>query len=288
MIKDYLKLMRVNHYLKNLLIFLPLLFSRKMLEWVSLKSSLFAFISFSLIASAVYITNDICDKDIDQLHDLKKHRPIAAQKVSVKKAIFLIFFLIIMAITFNYLATRELIGYSYLYIITYMILNIAYSFGLKNIPLVDITILVSGFLIRVLYGATVIGVSVSNWLYLTIISMSFYLGLGKRRNEIKKEKTKTRAVLQYYSSEFLDRNMYVCLAITIVFYALWCVDPTTIVKTSNYIIWTVPLIILICMRYSMIVEGDSYGDPVDVVLADKVLLGLIVIYSLIMVIAIYC
>jgi len=288
MLKDYLKLMRVNHYLKNLLIFLPLLFSRKMLEWVSLKSSLFAFISFSLIASAVYIINDICDKDIDQLHDLKKHRPIAAQKVSVKKAIFLIFFLIIMAITFNYLATRELIGYSYLYIIIYMILNIAYSFGLKNIPLVDITILVSGFLIRVLYGATVIGVSVSNWLYLTIISMSFYLGLRKRRNEIKKEKTKTRAVFQYYSSGFLDKNMYVCLAITIVFYALWCVDPTTIVKTSNYIIWTVPLIILICMRYSMIVEGDSYGDPVDVVLADKVLLGLIVIYSLIMVIAIYC
>lgn len=166
---------------------------------------------------------------------------------------------------------------SYLYILVYILINLAYSFGLKNIPLVDVTILVFGFLLRVLYGASIINVEVSNWLYLTVISSSFYLGLGKRRNEIKKSGAKSRKVLTYYNEEFLDKNMYMCLALSIVFYSLWCAS-----HTKPMMIWTVPLVILLCMRYSMDVENDSFGDPVDVMYSDVFLMILAISVGMIL------
>lgn len=284
---NYIKLMRPKHYLKNFLIFLPLIFSGLLFNWTNMFSSLLGFLSFSFAASIVYIINDICDKEKDKLHEKKKHRPIASGKISVKNAIIFTIFLIIISILCNYLASFHSTQYSLLFIMVYVGINIGYSMGLKNIPLVDIMILSFGFLIRVLYGASIIGVYVSNWLYLTVISMAFYLSLGKRRNEIIKSGTNTRKVLKYYSREFLDKNMYMCLAITIVFYSLWCVDSSTIDKIGNFIIWTIPLVILICMKYSMNVENDSHGDPVDVVFEDKVLLILILLYGLVTSLSIY-
>ena len=92
--------------------------------------------------------------------------------------------------------------------------------GLKNKPIIDIVILAAGFVIRIFYGGMITGVSISKWLYLVITSGSLYMGLGKRRNEMKKQ-TDTRDVLKYYNVDFLDKNMYVCVPLTIVFYALW-------------------------------------------------------------------
>lgn len=285
--KNYIKLMRPKHYLKNFLIFIPLVFSGVLFNLTSLYSSLLGFLSFSLAASSIYIINDICDREKDKLHEKKKHRPIASGKISVKNAIVFMVFLIIISFIINYFASIKSTKYSYIFPLIYICLNVAYSLGLKNIPLVDVTILTSGFLIRVLYGASIIGVSVSNWLYLTVISMSFYLSLGKRRNEMIKSGTSSRKVLKYYTREFLDKFMYMCLAITIVFYSLWCVDPTTISRTGNFIIWTVPLVILICMKYSMNVESDSHGDPIDVVFGDTVLLILILLYGVVTLLSIY-
>lgn len=164
----------------------------------------------------------------------------------------------------------------------YFVLNLIYSFGAKNIPILDIVILVSGFFIRVLFGATLLNISVSNWLYLTVIAVSFYLGLGKRRNEIIKSGVKSRKVLEYYNKDFLDKNMYMCLAMTIVFYSLWTTDSAVVLKNNNLLIWTVPMIIVIAMKYSMNIEGNSDGDPVEVIMKDKVLifLGLIYVISL--------
>ena len=107
------------------------------------------------------------------------------------------------------------------------------------------------------------------------------MGLGKRRNEIIKQGDKSRKVLKYYTKEFLDKNMYVFLGLCIVFYALWAVDPTTINKLgNNLMIWTVPFIMVILMKYSLNVEGNSFGDPVDVILHDKSLLAIGAIYAL--------
>ena len=152
------------------------------------------------------------------------------------------------------------------YLVLYLILNIAYSFGLKNKPIIDIVILVLGFLIRVLFGGSVINVDISGWLYLTIISISFYLGLGKRRNELVKHSGKeTRSVLKYYNKEFLDKNMNISVTLAICFYALWAMN-----YENKLMLWSVPIIMIMAMKYSYDIEcTESEGDPVDVILKDK-------------------
>lgn len=279
-IKNYLKLIRVTHYIKNCLIFLPLFFGGFYKDINNIFICIIGFILFSLSASIVYVINDICDIEKDKKHEIKKHRPLASGAVSKKEAYTIIGFLVIIILIIGLLMFK--LGISVLsfgLIALYVVINILYSKWLKNIPLVDIVILVSGFLIRVFYGAIVIDAEVSNWLYLTIMSAAFYMGFGKRRNEIIKSKDNTRKVLKYYNKEFLDRNMYVCLTLTIVFYAMWTVDPNVVdILRYNWLIWTVPLIMLILFQYSLIVEKDSYGDPVDVILHSKPLLLLVLFY----------
>jgi 4-hydroxybenzoate polyprenyltransferase len=279
-IKNYFKLLRVNHYLKNFLVLLPLVFSSELLNLSKLKTTVLGFIAFCLTASIVYIINDLKDIENDKKHPVKKNRPFASGKVSKVEGIIILIVLTLIVLGLSYF-----IGFEHwialLLLGVYLLLNVFYSFGLKNVPIVDIVILVSGFFIRVVYGAQIIDLTVSNWMYLTVISASFYMGLGKRRNEIIKQGNKSRKVLKYYTKEFLDKNMYVFLGLCIVFYALWAVDPTTINKLgNNLMIWTVPFIMIILMKYSLNVEGNSFGDPVDVILHDKSLLAIGAIYAL--------
>lgn len=170
------------------------------------------------------------------------------------------------------------------WLVLYVVINIGYSTGLKNIPLLDVTILVLGFLIRVIYGAVITGIAISDWLYLTVIALSFYFALGKRRNELKRLKGKdTRKVLKGYPVSFLDKNMNMCLTLANVFYALWSVDEkTTTFYGSRYLVFTVPIVLLITMKYSLDIEGNSDGDPAEVLLHDPALVGLCVLYLLIM------
>lgn len=278
----YLKLIRVKHWIKNFLIFLPLIFSKN-INIANIILVILGFISFSLASSAIYIINDIKDKEKDSKHPTKKNRPIASGAISVNNALLVMVILLLM--TIGILIYLSLDNYFIsLYIIGYILLNIMYSMKLKNIPLLDVTILALGFLIRVLYGGALINVEVSSWLFLTVLSISFYLGLGKRRNELKvQEKVgNTRNVLKYYNKEFLDKNMYMCLCMTIIFYSLWCQD-----LNYEYIMWTVPLVILICMKYSLNIESNSSGDPVEVVFKDKVLIVLGLVYALSLIIILY-
>ena len=282
-IKEYMKLMRIKHYLKNVLIFLPLVFSGELLDIHNLTNCIVGFIIFSFTSSIIYIINDIKDIENDKKHPIKKKRPLPLGTVSKEEAIILALVLGLIAITLSIFV----IGYeriiAIMLLLLYLAINVAYSFGLKKKPIVDIVILVAGFLIRVLYGAVITDIELSNWLYLTVISGAFYMGLGKRRNEILKQGDKSREVLKYYTKDFLDKNMYVCVALCIVFYSLWCVDPTTLLKTgNNLLIWTVPVIMIILMKYSLDIEGDSYGDPVDVIVNDKILLLIVLIYALFM------
>ena len=170
-------------------------------------------------------------------------------------------------------------------------MNVLYSLRIKKIPLLDIAFLVLGFLIRIFYGASLIIETVSVWLYLTVTTMSAYLGLGKRRNELQKRidnNHEINGVLKFYTPEFLDKNMYMCLTLTIAFYALWAISPIPAMPDpSNARIWTVPLVLLICMRYSLLIESKTYADPVDVLTSDKVLILLVVLYGLYMILLMY-
>jgi 4-hydroxybenzoate polyprenyltransferase len=154
-----------------------------------------------------------------------------------------------------------------------MSLNIAYSWGLKNVPIVDVSILASGYVIRVLFGSLIIGVNTSVWLYLVITLCAYYMGLGKRRNEISGNETGTRSVMKFYSHNFLDKNMYVCQTLCVVFYAMWSIDSVTVERfhTSAFV-YTIPVILIIFLKYSLNIETESDGDPTSVLLGDKILL----------------
>jgi 4-hydroxybenzoate polyprenyltransferase len=223
------------------------------------------------------------DIEKDRLHTVKCRRPLASGEIPVSRAI--ISLVILSALLFFFLTVLWILGNRLYYLksigllLLYMLSNISYSWGLKNVPIVDVTILASGYVIRVLFGALIIGVDVSVWLYLVITMGAYYLGLGKRRNEIADDEEGKRDVMRFYSHDFLDKNMYVCQALCVVFYALWSIDPVTIEKfhTSAFI-FTIPLIFIIFLKYSLNIETDIEGDPVSVLLNDKILLLLCVIY----------
>lgn len=277
--------MRIKHYLKNGLIFLPLIFNSQLFEIKPLLMTFYGFISFCLISSAVYVINDIKDVEKDRMHKIKKNRPIASGAISIKEAILLFIVLTISSLCINIFIIKEFS--SILLISLYLILNIMYSLGLKNIPIIDVVILVSGFVIRVIYGASITSIEISKWLYLTVMSGSFFMGFGKRRNEIIKQGNDSRAVLKYYTKDYLDKFMYACLVLTLMFYSLWSVDTTTTAKFGENMIYTIPLVMIIFMKYCLDIEGDSYGDPVDVITSDKVLMCMVGVLAISMYILIY-
>lgn len=273
--KDYIKLIRLKHSIKNLLIFLPLFFSGLIFNWEYALQTFYGFICFTLIACCIYIINDIKDYDLDKNHPIKKNRPIASGRISIKQAI--IYFLCIFIIANILIWAIKMPTKSIILLYVYLVANLGYSFKLKNIPLLDIAILVLGFIIRLMFGASLLNIQVSNWLLLTVIAISFYMGLGKRRNEIG---TNTRKVLKYYNKEFLDKNMYMLLSCAIVFYSLWTIDANVALETNNMLVWTIPMIIILSMRYSMDIEKDVEADPVEVITSDKYLIILTLITAI--------
>lgn len=274
--KHYLKLMRPHHYIKNVLVFAALACSGQLFDPQKFLAATLGFAAFCMISSVVYIINDIRDVEKDRLHPTKCRRPIAAGTVSIKNAWILAALLTLLAALCNMLIFH---GPATMLLVLYLLLNLAYSFGLKNIPIVDITILVAGFLLRILYGALVSGIVISNWLYLTVFALAFYFALGKRRNELKQLSSgETRKVLKAYPAEFLDKNMNMCLTLAVVFYSLWSMADTTVASYGQNLVFTIPVVLLIMMKYSLNIEGDSDGDPVEVLLHDKVLLVLCCIY----------
>lgn len=271
----YLKLIRVKHWIKNMLIFIPIICSG-LITTENVIASIIGFFSFSLMASFIYIVNDIRDIEKDKLHPTKKNRPLPSGKIKKSTAIAIAVLMIILSIIINTLISNKLLNQSLYLLITYMIINLCYSFGLKNVALLDIVLLASGFIIRVYYGASIINIEVSNWLFLTIMSASLFLGLGKRKKELIVSK-ESRKVLNEYNEAFLDKFQYISLSLTIVFYSLW-----TIEQSIKYINFSIPIFILIFMKYSLNIEKNVEGDPTTIIYKDKWLLLLCLIYSIIM------
>lgn len=282
--KPYVQLFRVKHYFKNGLVFLPLFFSRQLLDGFQFLRACSGAAAFCFMSSAVYIFNDLKDAEKDRQHSRKKHRPLASGAVSasgaaVCMAAFVLLSIFLSVLTGNLRSLLPLLGYG--------VINILYSLGLKDKPLIDIVILAAGFTIRVVYGAMAVGVAVSDWMYLTVLAASFYMGLGKRRNELKREGNggETRVVLKHYTYDFLDKNMYVNLALVNTFYALWTMQMNE--GSASHLILTVPIVTVLLMRYSLDVEGDSDGDPIEVILNDRVLIFLAALYLACLVLLLY-
>ena len=217
--------------------------------------------------------NDIKDINIDKLHPRKKNRPIANGEISRKRAIIISFIMLLLAF---FLSLFIYDNYAIYFLLGYIIVNILYSFGLKNITIIDILLLASCYILRIYYGAALLSIEVSDWLFLTIMSASFFLGFGKRKKELLNN-IDTREVLKKYNENFLDRFQYLCLSLVFVFYALWARE-----QNSRYLIYTVLLLMIIFMKYALILDDNDDGDPITILYSDKSLFFLCILYGIVM------
>lgn len=267
--KNYIKLIRVKHWIKNLLIFIPMFFS-KQIDLNNILTTLIGFFAFSFIASFIYIINDIRDVEKDKLHETKKNRPIASGKVSIKSASIFSVMIIGLAIILSLFASKNYL--SFILLLTYLLINMYYSFGGKNIAIVDVILLSTGFVLRVYYGASLINVKVSDWLFLTVLNASLFLGFGKRKKELLNNKS-SRGVLKFYNENFINQFMYLCLGLTIVFYSLWAIE-------YEYMVITIPVLMTIFMQYSLLLETNTDGDPITLFYKSPLLIVSTLVYSI--------
>lgn len=280
----FLRLIRVKHWIKNVLVLFPYIFSGSLFG----SGGGLAFLSFSLTASAVYVVNDIRDVKADRAHPTKCSRPLASGDVSIPFALAIaVVFLLLSVLLTALLSDRPILALTVLF--SYFAINIAYSFGLKSIPVVDVFIVAIGFLLRVLFGGAFGGIVVSPWLFLTVVTLSFYLALGKRRGELREVGAQSRVSLERYTYSFLDSNMQMFLACGLVFYSLWAMAQSSAhVSVAVFFFASILLVMLICMRYSFLIEsGSSDGDPVTVVMSDRGLLALGLLWVVCMLVPLY-
>ena len=275
--KKYLELIRIKHWIKNILIFIPIV-AAKLIDFNNVISVILGFFSFSFMTSSIYIINDIKDIEKDKLHPRKKSRPLPSGKIKKVTAIYIAIFMIVLSILINTYINKNIFNNSLYFLLIYFIINLGYSFGLKNIAILDVVILSTGFILRVYYGASLLNIEVSDWLFLTILNASLFLGLGKRKKEIGQSKN-SRKVLSEYNENFLDKFQYVTLTLMLVFYSLWVTG-----QNIKYLFLTIPLIMIIFMKYTLIIEKSNEGDPTTILYQDKLLICLCGIYGITMII----
>ncbi|WP_229797626.1 decaprenyl-phosphate phosphoribosyltransferase [Jeongeupia chitinilytica] len=253
--KAFFSLMRVHQWVKNLFVFVGLLFSFRWDGYI-LMSAIGAFFSFCCAASSVYILNDFKDIESDRLHPKKRYRPLAAGTVSKGSALAFSLFLIVVACMIAWIASIQVL----FFVIGYFVINIAYTLWLKNEVILDVFCIFSGFMMRLLAGTVGIGIVPSKWLLITGMMITLFLGFGKRRAELAGG-TKSRKILSLYSIPLLDKYIAICATATILTYGLYTVDSTTIAihGTSN-LIWTMPIVAFGIFRYIYLIHLQGGGE----------------------------
>lgn len=262
--------MRPSQYVKNLFIFLPLFFALKITNVPLLIDTIIAFISFSLITSAIYVLNDYCDIEEDRKHPKKKNRPLASGKISQFEAI------VIMAIL-SFVGFILMIIYfpeSVVILVLYVILNIVYSFHLKHIAILDVAIVAIGFVLRLFVGSSVTDIKLSMWIVMMTFLLALFMALAKRRDDVLiflKTGKKMRKVIDGYTLQFLDILMAIMASIVIVAYIIYTTSSEVVERFhSQYLYLTAFFVILGIMRYLQVtfVYLDS-GSPTKIVLKDR-------------------
>ena len=269
MLGALLRTLRPTQWAKNVFVLAPLFLSQKLDEPEAVKGSLLAFFAFCLASSAVYIINDIRDREEDRQHPAKRNRPIAAGELSVGLAMVTALLLLV--------ATGAIgirLGTTFIAIVSaYLALNFLYSTWLKRIVILDVMILSMGFVLRVAGGAAAIRVEISAWLFLCTIFVALFLAFSKRRHELvlmEANAANQRQVLEHYSPTFLDQMINVVTASTVISYALYATAPETVEKIgTNNMVLTVPFVLFGIFRYLYLMyQTTDEKSPTDALLQD--------------------
>ena len=258
-VRPLVRLLRPRQWVKNAFVFAPLIFSGSFREPRAVVSTVLAFVLFCVAASTAYIFNDIVDASADAAHPVKSRtRPIAAGEVPIgwARAMCVVGVAIVLA-AFAWSPSTATVA------LIYVVLNIAYSLRLKQIPVVDIFVLAAGFVLRVFAGAAAIPVPVSSWMLVTTLSLALYLAVIKRRQELISSGSASRAVLQSYTVPLLDRYAETAALSAIVFYGLFAV---TVRPRLNV---TMPFVLFGLFRYWYLAESSGGGEtPTELVAGD--------------------
>jgi len=269
-IKDILRLIRPHQYIKNLFIFMPLFFAGQIGNTDLLLNVVIAFIAFSLTASAIYVLNDYHDIEEDKQHPKKKHRPLASGAISKTQAIIIMPVLLMAGLTLMFSLSLKAGGI----LTTYVVMNIAYSFYLKYIAILDVVIISIGFVLRLFIGSIVTGTSLSMWIVIMTFLLALFMALGKRRNDVLiylDAGKKMRKVIGDYNLQFLDTAMAIMASVVIIAYIIYTITPEIIARVnSEYLYLTSLYVVIGVMRYLQVslVLKDS-GSPTMIVLKDR-------------------
>jgi 4-hydroxybenzoate polyprenyltransferase len=264
-----LRSLRPVQWVKNFVVFAGLIFSRHFDRPDDILRSIGVFGVFCALASAIYLFNDIRDRESDRSHPQKRTRPIASGELSIGLAATTSVVLFVLGLT-----AACLLGLSvFITVSIYVLLNLAYSMGLKRVALLDVMIVALGFVLRAVAGAEVIDVEISPWLVVCTLLLALFLGFGKRRWELVAlggDATSHRAALAGYTTVLLDQLIAVTTASTVVAYALYTLAPETQAKFgTDQLIWTLPFVLFGVFRYLWLIHGTQQGgNPTSALLRD--------------------
>lgn len=284
----HLRALRPHQWVKNAFVFAALVFARKLTDPSAVVATLIAAAAFSALASAIYLVNDVADYERDRVHPTKRHRPIAADKVRRPTALVMAALLAPIGLGLAF-ALNERTGFT---LAIYGALNLAYSFRLKHVVLLDVFIIAAGFLLRVSAGAFAIEVGVSPWLILCTFFIALFLAFCKRRQELTSlgdGAAAHRGILAEYTTPFIDKMISALASMTVMSYALYTIDPGVIARLrTDGLVMTLPLVLFGVFRYLYLVHRrDKGGSPTEVVLTDRGVQAIVALYLVVVVVCIY-
>jgi 4-hydroxybenzoate polyprenyltransferase len=262
------KLMRPHQWLKNTFVFAGLMFGGGWHNPALVHNVLAAFAAFCCFSSMVYIVNDWLDRQADAEHPVKRFRPLASGQTTPLQAALLALALLL---TGGWLVADN--TSLQLLLAIYVALNLAYSWRLKRVPVVDVCIIAAGFMIRLLAGTLALGIAPSRWLLLTGMFIALFLGFSKRKAESFHEVASQRAVLAHYPSALLDTFMAVTMSSTLITYSLFATSPEAQSQHGERLMYTVPMVIFALLRYAYQVHRGLGEDVSRDLLRDPWILG---------------
>lgn len=291
--KNYLKLLRVEQWVKNLFVFIPLFFSGNIMNTDLVCLSVFAFIIFSFTASSIYIINDYSDVESDRKHPEKCKRPIASGAISKNTALGVFAGLLItivgLIIGVNSLASVHLEKFAVI-IAAYFVMNVAYTFKLKHIAIVDISIIALGFVLRVLAGGYATGIPISQWAILLTFVLALVLAVGKRRGELINAQIsgKTRKALDGYNVQFADITLSISVTLAIICYLMFTLSPEVQERFHSRVFYTVFFVVFAFLRYlQQTLVYNKTESPTKIVYKDRYIQITLVLWLVVFLLQIY-
>ncbi len=267
---DHIRALRPHQWVKNGFVFVALVFARRFTEPAALVQAFTAFAAFCAAASAIYLVNDVADYERDQSHPKKSKRPIASGRVKRSTALLMAGLLTPVGLGLAWSLNLKTLAV----ILTYALVNVAYSYVLKHQVLLDVFVIATGFLLRVIAGAFAIEVGVSPWLLICTFFVALFLAFCKRRQELVTlgdDAATHRGNLADYSLVFIDKMVSALAAMTVMSYALYTIDPRVMARLgTDGLVLTVPLVLFGMFRYLYLVHQEGKGgSPTEVLLTDR-------------------